>query len=196
VNNSSLVGRWTLSVGRWTFAAFLAACILLPSSFLGFPWPAYTSQPAKLTHIALLVLDHVADANARLSIDPSGKVAGYRVIQDDLPATYEFLGAGADADAGLWVTGAGTSEYNGPYTYNGSNYSQLKGVSASCATGGDGGIDPFHWAINTDVYRSNDAPPFAWQAEWIAGPPATGAPPAPTVTRNPIASEANWQIVP
>ena len=61
----------------------------------------------------------VADANARLSIDPTGKVAGYEVHQIDNDTIYEFQGAGADADAGLWVTGSAGSD--GAYQVNGTN---------------------------------------------------------------------------
>lgn len=139
-------------------------------------------------------LPHVADANARLSLDPTGKVAGYQVIQDDNSTTYTFNGDGADADAGLWVTGAGNAEYNGPYTFNsgggGSDtYSQIAGLN----TCHNNGLGTFPWLFNNDLrsYISTDIVDYAWQeSAWTKG--ADVSLPVPTVTRNPIASEANW----
>jgi hypothetical protein len=139
-------------------------------------------------------LDHVADANARLSIDPTGKTTGYRVIQDDGPTTYEFQGDGADSDAGLWVTGAGKARYNAPYIFNGTDTYTKIGAVETCHTRG-GGPAPEQWTFDDDAeYRGSDTVSYAWETTtWNTLGGASN--PVPTVARNPIASEANWSIV-
>lgn len=127
------------------------------------------------------LIDHVADANARLSLDPTGKVAGYQVIQDDDGLTYAFNGDGADAYAGLWVTLTGTASWNGAYTFDGSRYNQI---------GSESRVDSVAsiWQMGSD-YIANGANDYAWQAVWTIG---AGDSPIPNVVRNPIASENNW----
>lgn len=112
--------------------------------------------------------------------------AGYQVTQDDESnlIVHTFNGDGADADAGLWVTGAGDAGVNGAYIYDDPGHSTytMVGESATCALTGS-------WAFSTG-YVSVDTPTYAWQVSaWDAGP---GTPPYPTVSRNPIASNANW----
>lgn len=128
-------------------------------------------------------IDHVADANARLSLDPTGKVSGYQVIQDDNGFTYTFTGPGADADAGLWVTLAGTAGDNGAYAINLDTYIQIP-------TGQNVGFRDRIWSIGGNYDSAPDSATFPWQtASWtITG----GDPPAPSVSRNPIASSNNW----
>lgn len=130
-------------------------------------------------------IPHVADANARLSLDPTGKVAGYQVIQDDNSTTYTFNGDGSDADAGLWVTGAGFSDYDGAYSFDGTLYAQIGGVGHTVDTA----LGP--WAFHSDPdYIGVGTPSYAWLTDsWTAN---NGADPAPTVARNPIASTSNW----
>lgn len=140
-----------------------------------------------LTSIGAAPIDHVADANARLSIDPTGKTAGYRVIQDDGPTTYEFQGAGADTDAGLWVTGAGTTEWNQAYFWNDGS-TRYEGVLDGAKRVDSGPT----WSMSGD-YAILTTQTYPWLSVWTV---VAGSVPAPTVARNPIASEANWTIIP
>lgn len=136
--------------------------------------------------VASVVLDHVADANARLSIDPTGKVAGYQVIQDSDGLTYEFLGGGVDADAGLWVTITGTGDWAGPYKVNSDRYDRIPDdvrINELVPSMGN-------WRME-NTYHINTPSTFPWQDTWIADL-GTGESPYPIVARNPIASEANW----
>lgn len=137
-----------------------------------------------------VVLDHVADANARLSIDPTGKTAGYRVIQDDGPTTYEFLGDGTDVDAGLWVTGAGTTNWNDAYVKSGDRYDGINNGGARIEE--FSGPSSQDWVMGAD-YHINLSSTFPWTGPWLVD---SGDSPPPIVARNPIASEANWTIVP
>ena len=131
-------------------------------------------------------LPHVADANARLSLDPTGKVAGYQVIQDDNSTTYTLQDV-ADDKPGLWVTGAGTADVDGPYTFNGTDtYTQIGGAGHTVT--GSGGSP---WTFNSDTVYVGDATTYAWQVvTWTLG--SIGVDPVPVVARNPIAGLANW----
>lgn len=148
------------------------------------PTPTETPTPTP----SATPIDHVADANARLSLDPTTHPTDtFQVIQDDDGLTYTFIGPGADADAGLWVTGAGTVDRNGSYIFNGVDYSQIGG-SNTCT----GGIISV-WQFNSEArdYMSLETTDYAWQVTtWIKG--LNVANPVPVVIRNPIASEANW----
>lgn len=110
--------------------------------------------------------------------------AGYQVIQDDDGLTYTFNNNGADADAGLRVTGAG-SDWNGPYTFDGSLiYYRITDnllITRDEHTG--------FWSAGAD-YIGADNVDYAWQTvTWAIG---LGDPPTLEADRNPIASLANW----
>lgn len=130
-------------------------------------------------------LDHVADANERLSIDPTGKTAGYQVIQDDGPTTYEFIGDGTDSDAGLMVDGTLPCSVRGQESSK--NYYNRVGVSDSLVnnvvywTGSQWYIVMF----GSNVDSTGEDVEFPWLPTWSIA----------VVTRNPIASEANWTVV-
>lgn len=133
---------------------------------------------------------NVADADARRSIDPTGKIAGFQVTQADDPGfVYTFIGAGDDVDAGLWVTLAGTADYRGPYAFNGTTtYNQIGGASHTVVADGPGGVWGFH--SNPDYY-GDQVKSFAWDTPgWLVGP--GGINPAPAVDRNPMTSDNNW----
>lgn len=130
-------------------------------------------------------IPHVADANARLSLDPTTHPTDtFQVIQDDDGLTYTLTGPGADADAGLWVKGAGQEDCNGAYKFNGTRYDQITMVNRVQ-------LSVTRWVFLGILYQGiTSSLDYAWQeTEWDA---ITGDPPAPVVTRNPIASEANW----
>lgn len=132
-----------------------------------------------------VVLDHVADANARLSIDPTGKVAGYQVIQDDDGLTYTFHGdLGGDTVAGVFVAGAGSEDANGSYISAGSSYSQINGSHTFDTGTGT-------WSLNSNPYYVGvETVTYPWEiTTWTA---VDGMEPVPTVIKNPIACTANW----
>lgn len=119
-----------------------------------------------------------------------GPAYGYQVIQDDtgLGGTiYTFNGDGADSDAGLWVSGAGTTDCNGAYTNSGSGYQEIGGIHTFTSTGSGGA-----WVINSDPFYENlNITTYPWEGG-DGYEQLTGDLPVPIVQRNPIASEANW----
>lgn len=107
--------------------------------------------------------------------------AGYQVIQDDDGLTYTFNGDGADADAGLLVKDAGTTGDNGAWILDGDRYDLIANPTIRCDSGPT-------WQINSE-YLISIPDTYPWSQSWIT---TGGIPPAPTVLRNPIASEASW----
>lgn len=172
------------------FDSLLAAAIIIICSIgradAGFPFCA--ANRAQVTARSAITLEHVADSNARLSIDPTGKGDGYKVIQDDDGQTYEFRDVGGDSFAGLWVTDSGTASWNGSYTFNGTDkYSNLNNSSRIQFT-------LAKWLASPDYTGNTNGLDYAWQeTSWSA---LLGDPPSPTVARNPLASETNWTVLP
>lgn len=120
--------------------------------------------------------------------------AGYQVTQDDESnlIVHTFNGDGADADAGLWVKDAGSADFIGPYTFNGTDTYTLVVGGHNCFSGLPG---TFAWRFDDDgagyTPSGGEVTDYAWQVvTWIKG--AHNSNPPPTVVRNPIASEANW----
>ncbi len=107
--------------------------------------------------------------------------AGYRVIQDDGPTLYEFLGDGADADAGLWVSADDPTQV-GPYSFNGTTYDLLSNPATQCV------LDHGAWTFpsaSPEAYVGTESVSYSWQT-------TTWTPGDIVVLRNPVASEANW----
>jgi hypothetical protein len=148
------------------------------------PTPTITPTPTP----SATPSDHVADANARLSLDPTTHPTDtFQVIQDDDGLTYTFNGPGLDADAGLWVTGAGDDDWNGPYGLDTGHggYDLIAGGRSVEDSGG--GI----WVMDTNyIITSPDT--YPWQGPWETPVEGGGTPPAPTVVRNPMTSPENW----
>jgi hypothetical protein len=123
-------------------------------------------------------LPHVTDDNARLSIDPTGKTAGYQVVQDSDGLTYTWNGPSTAAVAG--VTVSGTDADDGAFAVNGSdvknNYTGLQ--VASLLQWSSGHSD---WEL-TGGDSSSDDTTYPWEATWGIA----------TVTRNDIAAPSNW----
>lgn len=132
-------------------------------------------------------IPNVADADARRSIDPTGKTTGFQVTQDDDPGfVYTFQGDGADADAGLRVVGAGSDDYNGSYAFDGSNYVKIDG-GHYCT-----GLGMWLFDGSPSSYVTAEFPTYAWQVvTWFSGGFNVSDPP-PTVTRNPFPNDRNW----
>ena len=89
-----------------------------------------------------------------------------------------------ELDAGVAVAGAGEPGANG--TYPRDNNARSYG-NVLPGGGGDG-----TWVVTGDNggYYAAGPVSFPWQATYT---PDDGAPPAPTVSRNDVAAEANWQ---
>lgn len=135
---------------------------------------------------------------------------------DDTPAlglTVTSVTQG-ELDAGLTVAGAGaadvshTVEVDGYYSVRGGAYGRNFYVMIGHDVAPSGGLpslfgvylfaDPFPWAIsdsedNAGFLSSDLNTIFPWGLSWNAN---DSDPPAPTVTRNDVASEANWEAVP
>lgn len=127
-------------------------------------------------------LDHVADANARLSLDPTTHPTNtFQVIQDDDGLTYTFTGPGADADEGLmvdlvpWIangTAGGKNYYNNVGLPNDPASNSIVYVVTTWAR-----LSEFGGAVEAGTDAN-----YPWLSTWDTS----------VVTRNPIASEANW----
>lgn len=135
-------------------------------------------------------LDHVADANARLSLTETVTThqpiaAGYQVVQDDNSTTYTYGGdVGGDAGAGLLVTGAGTSDVNGSYTFDGATYTQIGGAGHTVS-------HEATWIFHSlNFYVGDDDQNYAWRT--VSWSVVDGTGPVPTVARNAIAYAGNW----
>lgn len=147
----------------------------------GFPWPVYTAQSAKLTHApAVATLPHIADANARLSIDPTGKVAGYQVIQDSDGLTYTWNGPSTTDVAGVIVTGVDAGVYFVGGVSGGKNsYTGIAPVDAFQIIWSPGHAD---WELNSEDDISSDDTTYPWEATWGIA----------TMTRSDMAAASNW----
>jgi hypothetical protein len=173
----------------------LAAALLTSSALAGFPFAA--ANRAQVTQGPNLL--HVANQTERLSLTAAivghPIIAGFQIIQDDnLEASpFTFLGAGIDANAGLLVEGAGSSEWNGAYVLNETGgYNQQGDGGVVVHTPGELGLGEV-WGIKAGadvVYRTSNNPAFPWDAAWDVN--ISGNYPIPTVSRNPVASNANW----
>lgn len=118
--------------------------------------------------------------------------SNWKNASDDSPASITVTNVSqGELDDGVTVAGAGTSSVNGiiqslPTGSNGfPAYGDIDGTASHVTNGADG-----HWYATSNVNyiaTSNAGFPFG-----LTFTPDDGTPPAPTVTRNNIASEANW----
>jgi hypothetical protein len=119
---------------------------------------------------------------------------------DDTPASITVATVTqGELDAGVTVAGAGTSAANGAYdvrnSYDGRQHYNFVGqptdFDARSILNGAG-----FWVVNdtegSAYYIATSGSAFPWGQTFDVG---AGDPPAPTVTRNDIASEANWDNV-
>lgn len=96
-------------------------------------------------------------------------------------------------DAGLFLEGAGTLDINGSYPKLGISkarltYTKQNEFTVQLTNFSNG------WEIANSNYDTNGIQSaFPFETEWVE---AGGTPPAPIVSRNDIASEANWNTLP
>jgi hypothetical protein len=109
-----------------------------------------------------------------------------------------------ELDAGVIVAGAGTTIANGTWVQSSTEAPQYTKLGYK-QLGGDvmfwNGTDK--WLLNTPrdcpgcdqtSYESADNTAFPWEATFDNSSPANGDNPAPTLSRNDIASESNWSL--
>jgi len=118
---------------------------------------------------------------------------------DDAPADIAVTSVSqGELDAGVTVEGAGSANVNRIYLRSGAEtgmprWSGLGGENAERIVANIPIEQPY--AIRNDLdenYQSDTMVALPWNAPFSV---TDGLPPAPTVTRNDVASEANWQIV-
>lgn len=145
---------------KFAITAITAMCAT-GALLASFPFPAITKT--QVTQVAATAPDHVANANARLSL--TGISVGKHVIQDDNSTEYVYNG-GAEA---VQIIGAGTEAANGYYTkrgtFNGRPYYNLIGTpnaTAAYAVSWSGS----DWKIFKDdgnnQYGSTDDVAYPW----------------------------------
>jgi hypothetical protein len=132
----------------------------------------------------------------------------WKNASDDSPASITVTSvAQGKLDAGVQVTGAGTSSYNAPYSNRGISGSKAWFFynKVGEATTDPDDVPPAHciardedeWIINGVVgvsgYATEDDPnPYWFPFDDPVYVLQSGSAPAPTVTRNDVCSEANW----
>jgi hypothetical protein len=129
--------------------------------------------------------------------------SNWKNASDDSPAAITVTNIEQGAiDAGLAVSGAGTSAINGSFLNNGSlntdfgprYYYNLVGETADAAVNSVFMHSITKWTVGGSdqlyTYNGTDAFPFS-----LAFTVNNGNSPAPTVIRNNVATEANWTSV-
>lgn len=153
---------------------------------------------------------NITDADSEFAYYSTSVVAtpdlasNWKNFSDNTPASITVTSVSlGELNAGVTVAGAGTATSNGGFVRNGTRLGFPK--YSKDALGRDIKFNIFTapfvvvgWSIDEpDIdsasYRAEVEEAFPWLPVWILD---TGDLPVPTFTRNDVASEANWQLVP
>jgi hypothetical protein len=123
----------------------------------------------------------------------------WRNASDDSPASITVTPiTRGELEAGVTVSGAGTSEVNTSWLVNGNSqhrnkYSNPNFVSdyPIVATSISGNWSMMAETLDDEVSQGTFST-FPWQATWTI---TNGTPPAPTVTRNDVVNPNNWELL-
>lgn len=120
--------------------------------------------------------------------------SNWKNASDDSPASITVTSVSVgELNAGVTVAAAGSGAANGVFPVNGNlagrnQFSRLGAALDLNWDAPDGGI----WQFGSSYYNSTDNVAFPYQATFME---QDGSAPAPTVTRNDVASEANWSTL-